>query len=218
VVAVNRSTSDAMNTDVHAQTVMKPCWSCKGPVQLNALFCPTCEAVQGPAAVSHFVRLNVAVSFDVDVPALDHLYFDLQRQLHPDRFATKSPKEKALSQQQATALNDAYETLKDPLKRADYMVHLSGVEVLPEGCNLVKDQSILIEAMEMRERLANAATMTELNTIATETKAEIDDVITGLSLAFRGDDIEGACELTTRLKYLHKMMGEVRHSRARLLA
>ena len=60
--------------------------------------------------------------------------------------------------------------------------------------------------------------MAELTAISKDTKGEIDDVVTSLSLAFRGDDIEGACQLTTRLKYLHKMMGEVRHSRARLLA
>lgn len=197
---------------------MKSCWSCKGPVAAGALFCATCKAVQAPAAVDHFVRFGVEMSFDVDVAALDRLYFDLQRQLHPDRFATKSPKERAISQQQATALNDGYETLKDPLKRADYLVHLRGVNVLPEGCNLVQDQSILIEAMEMRERLASASTMADVSALSRETKGEIDDVVTGLSLAFKGDDVEGACQLTTRLKYLHKMMGEVRSVRARLMA
>jgi len=207
--------------DSHAQSssaTLKPCWSCKGPTPVSALFCATCKAVQAPAPVVHFVRLSVERGFDVDVPALDRLYFDLQRQLHPDRFATKAPKEKALSQQQATALNDAYETLKDPLKRADYLVHLLGVDVLPEGCNLVKDQSILIEAMEMRERLMTADTMEALNAIQRETKAEIDDVLTALSLAFKGGDVMGACQLTTRLKYLDKMMGEVRQGRARLLS
>jgi len=198
-------------------TQMKPCWSCKGPVKAGALFCPTCKAVQAPAAVDHFARFGTEMTFDVDVPALDRLYFDLQRQLHPDRFATKSPKERALSQQQATALNDGYETLKDPLKRADYLVHLKGVNVLPEGCNLVNDQSILMEAMEMRERLASASSLADVSALSRETKAEIDDVVAGLSLAFKGDDIEGACQLTTRLKYLHKMMGEVRQVRARLM-
>ena len=198
-------------------TQMKPCWSCKGPVKAGALFCPTCKAVQAPAAVDHFARFGTEMTFDVDVPALDRLYFDLQRQLHPDRFATKSPKERALSQQQATALNDGYETLKDPLKRADYLVHLKGVNVLPEGCNLVNDQSILMEAMEMRERLASASSLADVSALSRETKAEIDDVVVGLSLAFKGGDIEGACQLTTRLKYLHKMMGEVRQVRARLM-
>ena len=205
------------NLQVQNET-LKPCWSCKGPVPVANLFCPTCEAVQGPAPVSHFERLGIDVTFDVDVAAIDRLYFDLQRQLHPDRFATKAPKEKALSQQQATALNDAYEVLKDPLKRADYMVHILGVDVFPEGCNLVNDQAILIEAMEMREKLMMADSMNALNDIQRDTKSEIDDVLTALSLAFKGEDIEGACQLTTRLKYLNKMMGEVRQARARLLA
>jgi molecular chaperone HscB len=168
--------------------------------------------------VDHFQRFGIAQTFDMDIPALDRMYFDLQRQLHPDRFATKSPKERALSQQQATALNDGYETLKDPLKRADYLVHLRGVGVLTEGCNLVHDQSILIEAMEMRERLAAADTLADVSQLARETKGEIEDVVSGLSLAFKGDDIQGACQLTTRLKYLHKMMGEVRQVRARLMS
>jgi len=185
---------------------------------VDVLFCPTCGAVQGPAPVDHFVRMGLERTFDLDVPALDRLYFDLQRQLHPDRFATKSPKEKALSQQQATALNDAYETLKDPLKRADYLVHLEGIDVLPEGCNLVQDQSILMEAMEMREKLAMADTMAALGDIQRDTKAEIEDVLSALSLAFQGRDIQGACRLTTRLKYLDKMIGEVRQARARLMA
>ena len=219
-VAANLSTSSLMNMNSieTVTTTMKPCWSCKGPVGLSALFCSTCSAVQGPARVTHFERLGVEYSFDVDVSALDQLYFDLQRQLHPDRFANCTPKEKALSQQQATALNDAYEILKDPLRRADYMVHVQGIDVLPEGCNLVQDQSILIEAMEMRERLETVEALADLNVIAKESKAAIEKVIGQLSTVFRDDDVEAACKLTTRLKYLHKMMGEVRHVRARLMS
>jgi molecular chaperone HscB len=207
-----------MNHLPNTQTVMKPCWSCKGPVQITALFCSTCGAVQGPAAVTHFQRLGLEPDFDVDEKRLDQLYFDRQRQLHPDRFAAKSPKEKALSQQQATALNDAYEVLKSPLRRADYMVHLHGVDVLPEGCNLVVDQSILMEAMEMREQLAAVETLDDLNTIAKHSKTEIDQVLVDLSKAFATEDFEAAGKLTTRLKYLQKMMGEVRHVRARLMS
>lgn len=207
-----------MTSQSDAKPKMKPCWSCKGPVNGGMLFCETCHAVQGPAAVCHFQRLGLEISFDVDVVRLDQLYFDLQRQLHPDRFASKTVKEKALSQQQATALNDAYETLKDPLRRADYMVHLQGVDVVPEGCNLVHDQSILMEAMDMRERLEAVQTTADLNVLAKSTKRENDKVIDQLSKAFGGGDVEAASKLTTRLKYLQKMMGEVRHVRARLMS
>jgi len=218
VAAASPSTSKLMNNMENPQSKMKSCWSCKGPVAVGALFCSTCSAVQGPAAINHFQRLGVEQSYDVNVANLDQMYFDLQRQLHPDRFAAKTAKEKALSQQQATAVNDAYETLKDPLKRADYMVHIQGVDVLPEGCNLVHDQTILIEAMEMRERLAMAETLSDLRSISAETKAEDEKVVKSLSKAFHDGDLEEASHLTTRLKYLHKMMDEVRHVRARLMA
>ena len=133
------------------QTGVIACWSCKGPVARVNPLCETCGAVQPPGQLNHFLRLGLAASFDIDVAALDQLYFNLQRRLHPDRFVTRSPKEKAISQLQATAINDAYETLKEPLRRADYLVHLRGMAVLPEGCNLINDQELLIESMELRE-------------------------------------------------------------------
>src|SRR5579859_641726 len=91
------------------------CWSCKGPVDLAALFCPTCRAVQPPRALDHFARLGLPMAFEIDVAELDRRYFAAQRQLHPDRFATRTARERAISQSQAVELNAAYETLKDPL-------------------------------------------------------------------------------------------------------
>ncbi|MCK4939429.1 MAG: hypothetical protein KAR80_03980, partial [Rhodospirillaceae bacterium] len=74
--------------DISKQVV--PCWSCHGPLQAGSAFCSTCNAVQPPAGVDHFVRLGMAVDFDVDTSALDGIYFGLQRTLHPDRFATST--------------------------------------------------------------------------------------------------------------------------------
>lgn len=192
------------------------CWSCKGPVGAVELFCPVCQAVQPPGQKDHFNRLGLEAGFDIDADSLDRLYFDLQRRLHPDRFATKTPREKALSQSQATCLNEAYETLKEPLRRADYLVHLRGSGVLREGCYQINDPVILMEAMELRESLADARTEEEVNRIASETEADIKDCLIGLSAAFRGDDLDGACGLTTRLKYLTKLADEVRIHRATL--
>ena len=193
-----------------------PCWSCHGPLTAGLAFCPTCKAVQQPASVDHFIRLGLEANFDVDLSALDRIYFELQRALHPDRFATRTTKEKMYSQAQATAINDAYETIKNPLKRADYLIHIKGVNVMPDGCNLVNDPTILMEAMEVREKLASAETISMVDAIANDARAEIKDVIAGISLAFKGDDIEGACQLTTRLKYLTKLLGEVRQRRTQV--
>ena len=187
-----------------------PCWSCKGPVEAGHPFCPTCEAVQAPGQADHFSRLGLAVSFDLDVTALDKRYFEMQRQLHPDRFATHTSRERALSQLQATSLNEAYEALKDPLHRAEYLVHLKGKDVLPEGCHLVNDQAVLMEAMELREALLEAETPEDVKAIAKRAGNDIDDCIARLSDLFANGDIEGACRLTTRLKYLRKLADETR--------
>jgi molecular chaperone HscB len=194
------------------------CWSCKGPVREGALFCSTCQAVQPPGQVDHFRRLGIAETFDVDVDALEQEYFSLQRQLHPDRFATRTARERALSQQQATALNEAYETLKDPLRRADYLIHLRGTDVLPEGCNLVNDQELLMEAMELREALAEADTPDEVRALAHRAGDDIKECVDEMTKAFEVDDFESACRLSTRLKYLTKLAEETRARRAQIAA
>ena len=192
------------------------CWSCRGPVHGDDLFCPTCGAVQPPAPVDHFTRLGMATDFDVDDGLLDRRYFDLQRRLHPDRFATRTPRERTLSQQQAVALNDAYETLKDPLRRADYLVHLKGSGVLPEGCHLVNDTALLTESMELREALAEAETVEQVDGLERRARQDIGECIEQLSVLFRDDDLEGACRLTTRLKYLRKLAEETRVRRVQI--
>ena len=74
-------------TDANAPGIVSPCWSCRGPVAAEGLFCETCEAVQPPGQADHFARLSLDVSYEVDVSSLDSSYFNLQRRLHPDRFA-----------------------------------------------------------------------------------------------------------------------------------
>src|SRR5262245_58349953 len=132
------------------------CWSCGGPVDTVAPFCPTCRAVQPPRPVDHFGRLGLPVDFAIDAADLDRRYFALQRQLHPDRFATKTSRERALSQSQAVALNEAYETLKDPLERATYLLKLKGIDANPDGRHTVNDPTLLMEQMERREALMEA--------------------------------------------------------------
>jgi molecular chaperone HscB len=160
--------------------------------------------------------LGVPVEFDLDGASLARKYFERQRHLHPDRFVTRTPRERSLSQQQAVCINEAYETLKDPLSRADYLVHLKGSGVLPEGCNLVNDQELLTETLELREALTEAETPEDVDVLDRRAEDDIRKCIEALTEAFRSTDLEEACHLTTRLKYLRKLKDECRHHRARL--
>lgn len=192
------------------------CWSCRGPVAGGGIFCPTCGAVQPPSAADHFERLGLPRSFDLDADRLDRSYFDAQRQLHPDRFATRTPRERTFSQLQAVSLNEAYETLKDPVSRAEYLISLAGMEVAPEGCSLVSEQELLHEVMERREALSEAETADTVATLEDEARTDTDGCLSALSLAFAESDHPGAARLVTRLRYLGKFTQECRSRRARL--
>jgi molecular chaperone HscB len=203
-------------TDGPKERIVQACWSCQGPVAAGEPFCPSCQAVQPPGQADHFQRLGLPHGFEIDVAVLEQSYFRMQRLLHPDRFATRTPKEKTLSQQQATSLNDAYETLKDPLERAVYLAHLKGLDVLKEGCNTLTDPVILMEAMEMREALDAAETAQDLSAMTKHTQGEIADCEGELSAAFAADDLDQAAALITRLKYLRKLADDTRARRAEL--
>jgi len=207
--------SEQSGSDEEGRPVV-PCWSCQGPVGEGSLFCSTCKAVQPPGQLDHFARFGLPAEYDLESAVLDRHYFDCQRMLHPDRFAMRTPKERALSQQQSVCVNEAYETLKDPLKRADYLVHLRGAGVLPEGCTLVNDQELLTESMELREALADAESPEDVDALDQRATDDIRYCIDALSDVFRTDDLEGACRLTTRLKYLRKLSEECRHHRAKM--
>jgi molecular chaperone HscB len=200
-----------------AVAALVPCWSCKGPVASRALFCSVCGAVQGPGTVDHFARLGLRPTFELDMDELERQYLGFQRRLHPDRFASKSPKERALSQSQATALNEAYETLKSPLKRAAYLLELLGRKVDLTGCGTINDPELLMEQMEKREALAEADTVEALTKLSADADADVLAAQCHISAAFTAKDLEQAAHLCTRLKYLTKLAEEARTKKTRMM-
>jgi molecular chaperone HscB len=203
--------------NVSAVAAVVPCWSCKGPVATRALFCSVCGAVQGPGAIDHYTRLGMSPTFDIDLDELQRQYFGFQRRLHPDRFAAKSGKEKALSQSQATALNEAYETLKDPLKRSAYLLTLRGHPVDLTACGTINDRELLMEQMEKREALAEATTSEQVARLAMSNESEVIACQCHLSAAFNAGNLEEAGHLTIRLKYLVKLAEEARAKKSRVI-
>lgn len=202
--------------DTARAAAIQSCWSCKGPVAMRALFCSTCSAVQGPGAVDHFSRLGLRATFDIEMEDLERQYFGFQRRLHPDRFATRGARERALSQQQATSLNEAYETLKDPLRRAAYLLRLMGRELDIDKAATIDDPALLMEAMETREALAEADTAERAAAIAAKAESDVIACQCAISAAFAADGLDRAAHLTTRLKYLTKLAEEARARKARL--
>jgi molecular chaperone HscB len=198
------------NSGVH------PCWSCKGPVGESDLFCETCHAVQPPGHIDHFARFGLHKDYSLDTDDLERSYFELQRHLHPDRFANKTPKEKTLSQQQAVTLNEAFEVLKDPLKRADYLLSVKGEQGISHD-HTVNDPALLMEAMETREALMEAQDVAAVNKLSDKARRDVRDCIRAIAEAFDKDALDDARKLALRLKYLTKLLEETRQHKARLV-
>ena len=103
------------------------CWSC-GSMRA-AHFCESCGKVQPPVPVDYFSFFGLPPKLNVDVAALEKSFYELSRRLHPDLNARAGSQEQEWSLEQSSLLNDAYRTLRDPIKRTEYLLHLEGVEL-----------------------------------------------------------------------------------------
>ena len=104
---------------------------------------------------NHFELFGLPAGFDIDLSALDERYRELQREVHPDRFASAPQAEQRVSMDMATRVNEAYRTLKSPVERARYILKLHGVD--PEfETNTAMPTEFLTQQLELREALEEA--------------------------------------------------------------
>ena len=190
------------------------CWSCHGPVGRVALFCHVCGALQPPDRSDHFRRLGLSPRFDIDDKDLHRRYVAFQQRLHPDRFARKSRKERVLAEQHTVSLNEAYEALKDPLRRGAYLLQLSGRAAPTEEARTIDDPELLMETLERREALSEAMSLDAVASLASVASKEEAQAFDALKAAFAADDLDQATTILTRLRYLKKFAEEARARRA----
>ncbi len=103
------------------------CWSC-GEMRA-AQFCTACGKVQPAKPVDYFTFFGLSRKLDLDTLALEKDFYELSRKLHPDLYARTGGQELEWSLEQSSLLNDAHRTLKDPIKRTEYLLKLEGVEL-----------------------------------------------------------------------------------------
>ena len=105
------------------------CWSCSVAHNESTLFCPDCSKIQPPTAGDYFSVFGLEHRLNLDLAAMEQEFHRLSRSLHPDRFARASENEKEWSLADTALLNDAYRTLKDPLRRTEYLLKREGAEI-----------------------------------------------------------------------------------------
>ncbi len=114
---------------VSASAIPVACWSCSVAHNESTLFCPHCSKIQPASAGDYFSVFGLTPLLNLDLGALEHEFHRLSRRLHPDRFARAGENEKQWSLADTALLNDAYRTLKDPIRRTEYLLKLHGAEI-----------------------------------------------------------------------------------------
>ncbi len=117
-----------------------------------------------------FDIFGLAPHFAIDRAALDARWKDLQREAHPDRFATAPAAAQREAMQWSVRINEAHQRLKDPLKRAAYLCELNGAPIRAED-NTAMPPAFLMQQMQWREDLDEADTPADLERMATEVAA-----------------------------------------------
>jgi molecular chaperone HscB len=160
---------------------------------------------------NHFQIFGVPARFEVDLEALEARYRELQREVHPDRFARASQAEQRVSMQLATRVNEAYQTLKSPIARAGYLLELQGID--PEfETNTAMPAEFLAEQMEQRERLeatVAAGDWERLIALSSDLRLAQDSLLARIERQLEAQDWKEAAGTLRQLKFLEKLDEEI---------
>lgn len=198
------------------------CWSCEKAAG-GGMECAHCGALQPPdAGADYFAVLGVPRRYDLDAAELEARYRELTRKLHPDRFARADARARRASLQRSVQLNEAWRALKDPLRRAEYMLKESGGATKEEA-----PPALLAEILELRMELAearmdgdNAKVQAMARTMRTRADEAMARVATALSGAQPSREARAAAarELVA-VRYFQRFLEEVAvHDEARATA
>lgn len=158
---------------------------------------------------SDFELFGLAQKFSQDRAAIDARWKELQREAHPDKFAAQGASAQRVAMQWSVRINEAYQRLKDPLKRASYLCELNGVAVNAEN-NTAMPASFLMQQIEWREALDEAKTAENIHQIALQTNEFMREQLLKTEQAIDiQNDFKAAVEHVRSLMFVERFRAEV---------
>jgi molecular chaperone HscB len=153
-----------------------------------------------------FDLLQLPKAFVIDLKKLDQNYQSIQKEIHPDRFASLGDDTKLESIKKTAQVNDAYQTLKSPIRRAEYLLQLHGVNIHDEKYTAVP-QDFLMQQMEWREELeTHKQDKLALEKLAADIQKNKNQMINQLPAFFDNkDDLNDAIKTTRELNFIEKI-------------
>jgi len=168
----------------------------------------------GISTLNYFELFGLEAAFELELAQLRAAFQQLQKTVHPDKFAHASSQEQLLAVQKSATINDAYQTLKSPLRRAEYLLTLRGTRMPSEQASF-QDNAFLMQQMELREKLAEVATADDINAALLELSTQLDNeyqkLFTQLQQLLAQQTPEAnqqASKILRKLKFFHKLQQE----------
>ncbi|MDP3605541.1 MAG: Fe-S protein assembly co-chaperone HscB [Polaromonas sp.] len=156
-----------------------------------------------------FELFDVPVQFAQDSAVLDARWKELQREAHPDKFAAQGPAAQRLAMQWSVRINEAYQRLKNPLKRAVYLCELRGAPIEAES-NTAMPADFLMQQMQWREALDDADGIENLEEIAAEAMSSKREQLSKIEqLLDVVKDFPAAARQIRGLMFIERFSGEV---------
>ncbi len=164
-----------------------------------------------------FELFGLPMGFAVSREAVDARWKELQREAHPDKFAAQGAAAQRLAMQWSVRINEAYQRLKDPVKRAAYLCELHGAPVQAEN-NTAMPAAFLMQQMEWREALDETHTEAALEALLAEVQKARAQCLAELAQAIdvAGDYIQAVGQVRA-LMFIDRFATEVRNQLDKLL-
>ena len=159
----------------------------------------------------HFTLFQLEPAFDIDTAALEQTYRSLAARFHPDRNAAASALEQKQAMMMASAVNEAYRILKNPIDRAAYLLEQHNIHAdSPEHTSFPPE--FLMQQMEWRETLEEARAQNNqaaLLALEADIQAEQNTLLSALQTAFKQTDHHNAANLVRQGRFLSKLRQEI---------
>ncbi len=170
--------------------------------------------------MDYFTLFGLPARYAINREQLVTRYQELQRQFHPDRFSNQPEREKTLALQQAAMINDGYQTLKHPLKRAEYMLSQQGFDLSNEQ-HTMQDTAFLMQQLELREELDaiehHVSPEMALNGFSSRLNKMIKTRSEQMEQQLNAAEWSIAADTVRKLRFLDKLQQQVEQLEERLL-
>jgi molecular chaperone HscB len=166
-----------------------------------------------------FEIFDVAIAADIDLLKVAEVNRELQKSAHPDRFAQADERDRRIAMQKTSLINEAFQTLKDPVARIQYMLKLKGMDMESET-DTTMDGEFLMQQMEFRESISEVRSysdpLDELDKMSSKTRKQIDDLMMAFNDCYEKSALDEAREIVRKMQFLAKAQKEINETSEQL--